>query len=63
MKLECIRAKDLLALHNKIPDKPTGPKTFSICDKFVARIQTTIVDTNDAPAYIGITDDRGQQGF
>ncbi len=39
MKLEEIPAKDLLALHNRIADKPAGPKTFATRGKLVARIE------------------------
>ena len=46
MKLENISMKDLLALRNKIADKPARPKTFSTRDKLVARIQRIIVDRN-----------------
>jgi len=38
MKLEQMSMKDLLALHNEIADKPSGPKTFSTRGKLVARI-------------------------
>jgi len=31
--------KDLLALHNRIADKPAGPKTFATRAKLVARIE------------------------
>ena len=39
MKLEDMPTKELLALHNRIADKPAGPKTFSTRAKLVARIE------------------------
>lgn len=39
MKLEDVSTKELLALHNRIADKPAGPKTFSTRAKLVARIE------------------------
>jgi len=39
MKLGDMPAKDLLVLHNRIADKPAGPKTFSTRGKLVARIE------------------------
>lgn len=39
MKLEEMPIKDLLALHNRIADKPAGPKTFATRGKLVARIE------------------------
>lgn len=39
MKLEEMSMKDLLALHNRIADKPAGPKTFATRRKLVARIE------------------------
>ncbi len=47
MKLEQMSMKDLLALHNRIADKPAGPKTFSTRGKLVARIEQ-IVEAKDA---------------
>lgn len=39
MKLEDMPTKELLALHNRIADKPAGPKTFATRGKLVARIE------------------------
>ncbi len=39
MKLEEMPTKELLALHNRIADKPAGPKTFATRGKLVARIE------------------------
>ncbi|HEL3255802.1 TPA: hypothetical protein UMF52_001089 [Stenotrophomonas maltophilia] len=39
MKLEEMPTKELLALHNRIADKPAGPKTFATRTKLVARIE------------------------
>ncbi|WP_242877942.1 hypothetical protein [Stenotrophomonas maltophilia] len=39
MKLEDMPTKELLALHNRIADKPAGPKTFATRAKLVARIE------------------------
>lgn len=39
MTLEELPTKDLLALHNRIADKPAGPKTFATRAKLVARIE------------------------
>lgn len=39
MTLEQMSMKDLLALHNRIADKPAGPKTFATRAKLVARIE------------------------
>jgi hypothetical protein len=39
MKLEELPTKELLALHNRIADKPAGPKTFATRTKLVARIE------------------------
>ena len=39
MKLEEMPTKELLALHNRIADKPAGPKTFATRAKLVARIE------------------------
>ncbi len=39
MKLDDIPTKELLALHNRIADKPAGPKTFATRGKLVARIE------------------------
>jgi hypothetical protein len=38
MNLEDMPSKELLALHNRIADKPAGPKTFATRSKLVARI-------------------------
>lgn len=39
MKLHDLPTKELLALHNRIADKPAGPKTFATRAKIVARIE------------------------
>ncbi|MEA9913496.1 hypothetical protein VDG39_12385 [Xanthomonas campestris pv. raphani] len=39
MKLDDIPTKELLDLHNRIADKPAGPKTFATRGKLVARIE------------------------
>ena len=39
MKLEDMPTKELLELHNRIADKPAGPKTFATRGKLVARIE------------------------
>lgn len=39
MKLEDMPTKELLALHNRMADKPAGPKTFATRAKLVARIE------------------------
>lgn len=39
MKLQDMPTKELLALHNRIADKPAGPKTFATRAKLVARIE------------------------
>ncbi|MDG2510081.1 hypothetical protein [Stenotrophomonas maltophilia] len=46
MKLEEMPTKDLLALHNRIADKPAGPKTFATRAKLVARIEQIAADKN-----------------
>lgn len=46
MKLEEMPTKDLLALHNRIADKPAGPKTFATRTKLVARIEQVAADKN-----------------
>ena len=40
MKLEDMSSKELLALHNRIADKPAGPKTFSTRAKLTDRIKS-----------------------
>lgn len=39
MKLEDMPTKELLALHNRIADKPAGSKTFATRGKLVVRIE------------------------
>jgi len=46
MKLEEMPAKELLDLHNRIADKPAGPKTFATRAKLVARIEQVAADKN-----------------
>ena len=46
MTLEQMSMKDLLALHNRIADKPAGPKTFATRAKLVARIEQIAADKN-----------------
>lgn len=53
MKLEERPTKELLALHNRIADKPAGPKTFATRDKLVARIEQIAVDKNIDLASLG----------
>ena len=50
MKLEELSTKELLALHNRIADKPAGPKTFATRAKLVARIEQIVADKNIDPA-------------
>lgn len=42
MKLEDMPNKELLDLHNRIADKPAGPKTFATRGKLVARIEQIV---------------------
>ena len=44
MKLEEMPTKELLDLHNRIADKPAGPKTFATRTKLVARIEQIAAD-------------------
>ncbi len=53
MKLEEMPIKDLLALHNRIADKPAGPKTFATRTKLVARIEQVAADKNIDLASFG----------
>ena len=46
MKLEEMPTKELLDLHNRIADKPAGPKTFASRAKLVARIEQVAADKN-----------------
>ncbi len=46
MKLEEMPTKELLDLHNRIADKPAGPKTFATRAKLVARIEQVAADKN-----------------
>jgi len=46
MKLEDMPTKELLDLHNRIADKPAGPKTFATRAKLVARIEQIAADKN-----------------
>lgn len=46
MNLEDMPSKELLALHNRIADKPAGPKTFATRSKLVARIEQIAADKN-----------------
>lgn len=46
MKLKEMPTKELLALHNRIADKPAGPKTFATRAKLVARIEQIAADKN-----------------
>ncbi|MCX5473656.1 hypothetical protein OSH04_18190 [Alcaligenes sp. A-TC2] len=46
MKLDEMSMKDLMVLHNKIADKPAGPKTFATRGKLVARIESIAADKN-----------------
>ena len=53
MKLEEMPTKELLVLHNRIADKPTGPKTFATRTKLVARIEQVAADKNIDLASFG----------
>lgn len=53
MKLEEMSMKELLELHNKIADKPAGPKTFATGGKLVARIEAIAADKNIDLASFG----------
>lgn len=53
MKLEEMPTKDLLALHNRIADKPAGPKTFATRGKLVARIEQIAEAKNIDLASLG----------
>ncbi|MDN7447320.1 hypothetical protein QZM03_08200 [Burkholderia multivorans] len=53
MTLEEMSMKDLLTLHNKIADKPAGPKTFATRGKLVARIETIATGKNIDVASFG----------
>lgn len=53
MKLEDMPTKELLALHNRIADKPAGPKTFATRAKLVARIEQVAADKNIDLASFG----------
>lgn len=53
MKLEEMPTKELLALHNRIADKPAGPKTFSTKGKLLARIEAIAADKNIDLASFG----------
>jgi hypothetical protein len=44
MKLQDTPTKELLALHNRIADKPAGPKTFATRAKLIARIEQIAAD-------------------
>lgn len=46
MKLDDTPTKQLLDLHNRIADKPAGPKTFATRAKLVARIEQIAADKN-----------------
>ncbi|MDX3907467.1 MAG: hypothetical protein QHC78_17390 [Pigmentiphaga sp.] len=53
MTLEEMSMKDLLTLHNRIADKPAGPKTFATRGKLVARIEAIAVGKNIDVASFG----------
>jgi len=53
MKLEEMLTKELLVLHNRIADKPAGPKTFATRAKLVARIEQVAADKNIDLASFG----------
>lgn len=53
MKLDDIPTKELLALHNRIAEKPAGPKTFATRGKLVARIEQVAADKNIDLASFG----------
>lgn len=51
--MEEMPIKDLLALYNRIADKPAGPKTFATRAKLVARIEQVAADKNIDLASFG----------
>lgn len=53
MKPEEMPTKELLALHNRIAEKPAGPKTFATRAKLVARIEQVAADKNINLASLG----------
>lgn len=53
MKLEEMPTKELLVLHNRIADKPAGPKTFATRTKLVVRIKQVAADKNIDLASFG----------
>ncbi|RPE81121.1 hypothetical protein [Vulcaniibacterium tengchongense] len=53
MKLEEMPTKELLALYNRVADKPAGPKTFATRAKLVARIEQVAADKNIDLASLG----------
>src|SRR5690606_12991007 len=53
MKLEEMLTKELLVLHNRIADKPAGPKTFATRTKLVVRIEQIAADKNIDLASFG----------
>lgn len=53
MNLEEMPTKELLALHNRVADKPAGPKTFATRTKLVARIEQVAADKNIDLASFG----------
>ena len=53
MKLEDMPTKELLDLHNRIAEKPAGPKTFATRAKLVARIEQVAEAKSIDPASLG----------
>ena len=53
MKLVDMPTKELLDLHNRIADKPAGPKTFATRSKLVARIEQVAAAKNIDLAAFG----------
>ncbi|WP_428992239.1 hypothetical protein [Pseudoxanthomonas suwonensis] len=51
--LDKMSMKELLALHNRVADKPAGPKTFATRAKLVARIEQVAADKNIDLASFG----------
>ncbi|MCS4235077.1 hypothetical protein [Stenotrophomonas sp. BIGb0135] len=53
MKLEELPTKELLVLHNRIADKPAGPKTFATRTKLVTRIEQVAAEKSIDLASFG----------
>lgn len=53
MNLQEMSTKNLLALHNRVADKPAGPKTFATRGKLIARIKSIAAAGNIDLASFG----------